>query len=111
MTCSPYRGPLSWIEEWALDQPLLAHVLTVRARQTGVHEQTRPRIKAAMRPQHWGFRSTASAKNSTPRSYVPKRHATDPELIADFEEARAHLQKLIDGERRDNDEDDEDDDW
>jgi hypothetical protein len=39
---------------------------------------------------------------------VPKRHATDPELIADFEEARAHLQKLIDGERRDND---EDDDW
>ena len=108
MTCSPYRGPLSWIEEWALDQPLLAHVLTVRARQTGVHEQTRPRIKAAMRPQHWGFRSTASAKNSTPRSYVPKRHATDPELIADFEEARAHLQKLIDGERRDND---EDDDW
>ncbi|MFI7027015.1 hypothetical protein ACIBMZ_30370 [Micromonospora sp. NPDC049900] len=95
-----------------MDQPDLARAITLRARETSVHERTRPRIKDAMRLSHWSTSDGVSPELSAAlaRTQTVAEHTTDPDLKADYEEAHSYLQALIDNERQANDEED-DNDW
>ncbi|TCB94444.1 hypothetical protein E0H26_21210 [Micromonospora zingiberis] len=102
---------LADIDMWALDQPDLAHDITARARERGVHERTRPFVQDAMQPHNWSAMNGISEELGSALALArdAAEHTTDLDLKADYEEAHTYLQALIDNLRRDND--DEDDVW
>jgi len=62
-----------------------------------------------MRPHHWGAVNGVSEELNSALACAQDaaEHATDPDLVADYEEARAYLRALIHDERREIDEEDD----
>jgi hypothetical protein len=89
---------LAPMDTWAIDRPDLAHVIATRARATGTFDHVRTRIRRAIRPRSWGFSNGVSSELNVTLARTRKaaEQADDPDLRADYEQASAEFQALID---------------
>ena len=98
---------LSYLSTWAVEHLALAHAITTQARATKAHERTRPYVADAMRPSSWGTVNGHSTELESAMALATDAatNATDDELKVDYAAAANRLRKLIDQEKK------EEDDW
>lgn len=91
---------LAGLDTWALRQPAFADTIAFRARQSCGFEEVRRAVVAAMRPSSWGTENGVSKELHAALAHAKRAagRAIDEELTTEFERAAAGIQRQIDND-------------